>query len=363
MKILFWAIPVLYLGGNAYLYLRFWQAQAALPLFGKILLSVLFWIVAFSLFLSIGLRDSSLPDWLLRTLFSMGSVWMVFLLYAVMTLAVADVVKLLCPIPGHSFWYALPVSCALLVYGYINYLHPKVEHLEITPERTFEGGVLRVVAISDVHLGYGTGVKALERYVELINRQNPDLILIVGDLIDNSLKPIQKEPFGEALSKLKAPQGIYMVPGNHEYISGVEAVADYLKTTSVQLLRDSVVQLPCGLQLVGRDDRSNRKRKSLEELLKMTDAEHPTLVLDHQPYALAKADSLGVDLLLCGHTHRGQVFPLNLLTDCLYEQSHGYRKWSHAHIWVSSGLSLWGPPFRIGTHSDLAVIEIRNRVH
>jgi predicted MPP superfamily phosphohydrolase len=81
-------------------------------------------------------------------------------------------------------------------------------------------------------------------------------------------------------------------------------------------------------------------------------------VLDHQPYHLAQADSLQVDLMICGHTHRGQVFPLNLMVDRMYEQSHGYRQWQHAHIWVSSGLSLWGPPFRIGTYSDLAVIEI-----
>lgn len=81
--------------------------------------------------------------------------------------------------------------------------------------------------------------------------------------------------------------------------------------------------------------------------------------LNHQPYSLAETDSLKVDLLLCGHTHRGQVFPLNLITDKLYEQSHGYRKWSYSHIWVSSGLSLWGPPFRIGTQSDFAVIDIK----
>ncbi|MBR3702421.1 MAG: metallophosphoesterase, partial [Alistipes sp.] len=76
---------------------------------------------------------------------------------------------------------------------------------------------------------------------------------------------------------------------------------------------------------------------------------------------LEKADSLGVDFQFSGHTHRGQVFPLNLLTDHMFEQSHGYRHWSHAHIYVSSGLSLWGPPFRIGTHSDMAVIEVKGK--
>jgi predicted MPP superfamily phosphohydrolase len=88
-------------------------------------------------------------------------------------------------------------------------------------------------------------------------------------------------------------------------------------------------------------------------------AEQPIIVVDHQPYNLHKSDSLKVDLHLSGHTHRGQVWPASLLTDKMYEQSYGYRKWNHSHIFVSSGLSLWGPPFRIGTNSDLAVINLK----
>jgi len=81
-------------------------------------------------------------------------------------------------------------------------------------------------------------------------------------------------------------------------------------------------------------------------------------LLDHQPYGLNESDFLGIDLQVSGHTHHGQLWPLSWITDILFEQSHGYRKWSHSHIYVSSGLSLWGPPFRIGTSSDMAVIRI-----
>lgn len=359
MKTLFFVLPFLYIGGNGYLFLRTLQAFAWLPLWGKLLLSLLFWAVAFALFGAIGLRESQLPDWVVRTLFEAGSVWMVFLLYMVMSLVVFDLAKIAFPAMGPSLWYALPVTTLLLGYGYWNYRHPQVEPIEIALERHFEGEELRLVAVSDMHLGYGTGVSALKRYVELINKQQPDVVVIVGDLIDNSLKPLRQEPFGEELAKIEAPLGVYMVAGNHEYISGINEVTDYLKKSPITLLRDTLVTLPGGIRLIGRDDRSNRTRKPLAELLAMGEPEQPAIVLDHQPYALAEADSLGVDILLCGHTHHGQVFPLNLLTDCLYEQSHGYRKWSHAHIWVSSGLSLWGPPFRIGTKSDLAVIQVR----
>jgi predicted MPP superfamily phosphohydrolase len=163
----------------------------------------------------------------------------------------------------------------------------------------------------------------------------------------------------EELCELKASMGIYMGMGNHEYISGAEECEEFLRVTPVKLLRDSIVTLPCGVQIAGRDDRTNRSRKSLEKLVTECDKAKPIIVLDHQPYNLAEADKAEIDMQFSGHTHRGQVFPLNLLTDRMYEQSHGYRHWSHAHIIVSSGLALWGPPFRIGTKSELVVITLR----
>lgn len=359
MKVMFLVLPLIYMCANGYLYLRLLQGLALLPLWVKVIISLLFWIAAFSLFMAIVLRETQLPSWFHRALFTTGSVWMGFLLYSVMLLIVADLAKLAIPTMGHVLWYVLPATCVILLCGYFNYRHPKVEHIEVSVGKEFDGGDLRVVAISDVHLGYGTGIKSLERYVELINAQHPDLVLIVGDLVDNSIKPLIDKPFDKVLSGITAPLGVYMVPGNHEYISGIDKVSDSLKETPITLLRDSVVTLPNGVQIIGRDDRANRHRKSLEELLSRTAADRPAIVLDHQPYALAEANSLKVDMLLCGHTHHGQLFPFNLLVDCMYDQGHGYRKWSNSHIWVSSGLSLWGPPFRIGTNSDMAVIELR----
>lgn len=360
MKSFFFVIPLIYVGANAYLYLRTLQALTFLPSWGKVIFSVAFWIAVFALFIAVGLRETQLPGQIIQALFSVGSIWIIFCLYTVAFLAIIDILKLAIPsFGGHSIWYAIPITCALLIYGYANYRHPKVEQLNISLEQKSNNKKLRAVAISDIHLGYGTGIKALERYVELINSQKPDIVLIAGDLIDNSIKPLLDKPFDKVLNTINAPLGIYMVPGNHEYISDINKVEKYLEKTSIVMLRDSVITLPNGVQIIGRDDRSNAKRKPLSDLLSLTNREQPTIVIDHQPYKLATADSLKVDMLLCGHTHHGQVFPLNLLTNKLYEQSHGYRKWSHTHIWVSSGLSLWGPPFRIGTISDLAVIELQ----
>ena len=353
-------IPLVYLSGNGYLFWKVWQTMSGTPLWSKVLISLLFWLVAFSLFASIGLRNVHVPDCLLRNLFQVGSIWIVFLLYMVLSLVVLDIAKTFLPIPGNTLWYSLAITCCLLIYGHINYKNPKVEHIDINIEKEFDGKGLRIVAVSDIHLGYGTGLSALKDYATLINSQKPDIILISGDLIDNSLKPLLQEPFDKELSKLKAPLGVYMVPGNHEYISGINECRDFLNRTPIKLLQDSVTVLPNGVQLIGRDDRFNRRRKSLVDLLNQVDMSRPTIVMDHQPYKLAKTDSLKVDLQVSGHTHHGQLWPLNIVTDILYEQSHGYRKWSHTHIWVSSGISLWGPPFRIGTNSDLAVIQLHS---
>jgi predicted MPP superfamily phosphohydrolase len=285
---------------------------------------------------------------------------MVFLLYMVLATALFDIIGRFVPSMGHSFLYALAVTTPLLIYGYINYRMPRAEHITIDVEKPIEGGTYRIVAISDVHLGHGTSRKDLARYVDMVNSHNPDVVLIVGDLIDNSITPVRQQRMEEELRELKAPMGIYMAAGNHEYISKIGEVEKFLNETPITLLRDSVVTLPCGIQIVGRDDRHNHRRKSLGELLERVDSNKPIVVLDHQPYNLAEVDAAEVDIQLSGHTHRGQVWPLSLLTDYIYEQSHGYRKWQNTHIYVSSGLSLWGPPFRIGTNSELAIITVKS---
>lgn len=97
------------------------------------------------------------------------------------------------------------------------------------------------------------------------------------------------------------------------------------------------------------------------ELMTGIDKSKPIILLDHQPYKLTESEAAGVDLQFSGHTHRGQVWPMNWVTDYIYEQSHGYRQWGNSHIYVSSGLSLWGPPFRIGTESDMAVFHLSTK--
>ena len=349
-------------GANAYIYVRMIQALPALSTEAKVLIGVCMAIATCGVFLSIALRSGGLPAVLSRGLFQVGSVWLVFLLYMVLALLVTDAIAWMGLKIPYRFWATFSLCLIVLVTGHYRYKHPKVNVMPLSFEKKCtHGKPLTIVAVSDVHLGEGTGRKALARYVDLINAQHPDVIVIVGDLVDNSVGPLYRDRMADELARLSAPHGIFMVPGNHEYISGIESVELFVKDTPITLLRDSMVTLPGNIQLIGRDDKSNPTRICLDTLMACTDVTRPVIVLDHQPYGVAKADSLGVDLLFCGHTHRGQVWPLTWLTDRLFEQSHGYRRWTHSHVYVSQGLSLWGPPFRIGSDSELVVFQVGAR--
>ncbi len=403
MKYMFLGMLAAYLAGNVYVFVHMWRSLHLFSPFFRWLCAPLFWFAALSLFIALFARDLPLPDSFFRITYNLGSVWMVFTLYMVIALLVVDLSGLFFPLLRRyavfSFAAAFLAVVVLLLWGHVNYLNPKVERVVLDfssraasadgaqlrdsasadvallqdyasadGARFHDSGTpIRIIAVSDLHLGYATGKKALQKYVGKINSLHPDVVLIGGDLIDNSVKPVIEERMWEELGHLQAPGGIYMVPGNHEYISGIDSVMEFISRTPIVLLRDSVAALPEGVVIVGRDDRSNRGRKSLEMLKQEADAvadavsgNGPVIILmDHQPYELSEKDSLGFDVQFSGHTHRGQVWPMSLLVDKMYPQSHGYRKWNNSHVVVSSGLSLWGPPFRIGTNSDLWVIDLK----
>ena len=417
-------ILLAYLLGNGYIFWKLWNfmgspsskwAITCFPTAIKISVAIIFWSIAFALFISIGARNLQMPSVIFKILHLTGSCWLVFMLYTLMLLAVTDLARLIIPALRTAGWFSssniFPWCCGIvtviLIGGYINYINPQIVPLNITlnqkelaaeqtEKQTAEQACkpLKIVAVSDIHLGYGTGKHLISKYVKKINAQKPDIVLIVGDLIDNSIKPVKEKGLHKELDKIEAPFGIYMVPGNHEYISGISDCKRLLSKTRIKLLQDSTVTIPFPntslpdslsgtygglIRIIGRDDRSNRNRKTLEALLQVThttctasstDQNHDaskaniekeivyTILIDHQPYDLAMADSPGIDLQIYGHTHHGQIWPISLLTEKIYEQSHGVRKWNNSHIYVSSGLSLWGPPFRIGTQSEIGVVEI-----
>ena len=349
-------LPLLYLACNIYTFCKLWKAMR-LPLAGKIAASTLFWCMAFAFIAAMSMRNSNVPYPIASTLYTIGSMWMLIGMICAVCCLFFDVMHLFFPTLKSGLWYSAGIAVLIAAGGYINHITPQIVELNLKVEKPLKEKI-RIVAVSDLHLGHGTGKRMLGKFVEMINAQSPDLILIIGDLVDNSTIPLEETRMHEELSLLSAPMGVYMVAGNHEYISNIDSCYRFIEKTSIHLLRDSVVSLPCGVELILRDNVMNKKRLSIDELCATADAKKPTILLEHEPVELEEKDALGIDLAMSGHTHNGQVWPGSLIVNKIYKQASGYHKWNNSHVWVSSGLSLWGPPVRIGTKGDIAVITL-----
>lgn len=343
---------------NVYFYSRLIAYLPPLHWTARTGIALLFFLLSVSYIIAMLLRHSDAPDWIMNLLLTAGSVWLIFMLYVVISLLACDLMRCFVPKFHHCVPLAVTATVVLMAYGYWNAMNPRITNVDIPLKGWKHKGSLTVVGISDIHLGDETGKKDLARYVDMINDLKPQLILIAGDLIDSNLYPLVRDNMAVDLERLYAPMGVFMVPGNHEYISNIHEVEKYLKQTGIRFMLDSVVSFPEGISLVGRDDRTNRRRLPLESLMFVAGKEMPVIVMDHQPTEISVADSLGADMVFCGHTHRGQVWPLNWLTDFIYEQSHGYERYKNSQAYVSQGLSLWGPPFRIGSKSEIVVFHL-----
>jgi len=348
-----------YVLGNIYVFVRGLQALGQFSLLFRGLYGASYWIGALLFVFIFVFRNSKhIPFVWGHVMYQIGTGWLVFVLYMVVFLACTDLIKVFNRSFAYGFHLSLLLTISLLIYGYINYQHPKKQVINLSINKPLKGvDKLKIVAVSDLHLGFGTSDSRLKKNIDLINAENPDIILIGGDLIDNSAEPVINRNMDEALNRLNARMGIYMSPGNHEYISGFNACRDFLRKTNIQFLVDSVVTLPCGLQIIGRDDYYNRNRLQANDWAKLTDASKPLIIIDHQPHNLHEAQQIKADLQFSGHTHNGQIIPINFLTNTLFALSYGYQKTEDTHYYVTSGLMLWGPPFRIGSVSEMVVFE------
>lgn len=370
MKTFFIIIGIIYLALNAYIFFRGWQALPASPGM-RCSYIIIFACFALAFPVAMGTRDI-LPIEVLKIFYTIGTTWLACIFYFLMLYLVTDLIflsnKLFHFLPekwvsGYRFLQVVFSSLTvliLLIVGYVRFNHPAVEEINIKIDKQAGSRKeLRVVGISDIHLGLSVDKARLSRYVDKINSLQPDMIIIAGDIIDNSVRVLNAEHLEDELNRLKAPLGVYSCLGNHEYISGVEESLAFLKKTNIRLLIDEVKLIDNSLYVAGRDDRMNPRRMPLDSLLKDVNPSLPIILLDHQPYFLEQAESNGVDLQFSGHTHNGQLWPGNLIVEKIYEVGYGYKQKGNTHVYVSSGLALWGPMFRIGTQSEAVVFNIR----
>ncbi|MEL7565402.1 MAG: metallophosphoesterase [Dehalobacterium sp.] len=365
---------------NYYVGLRGWQFLFKnIPGINSSIYWVIFWFVAWSYILEhIGKRF--LPTAINHILTWLGSYWLGILFFAFLIIGVLDIFRIIIKWSGflpeaytffaaHSGLLAAVVLffiTALQIYGSWNALQPQVTRYEITiPKSGGNLSELHMVMVSDIHLGKIVGLKRLTKMVAMINEAQPDLVVFAGDIVDGSVDIFTEQRLDDAFKNIKSKYGAYAVLGNHEYISQeIEKTIFYLNKGGVRVLRDEVVWVADSFYLVGRDDRSARNfsgtgRKALSEIIKGVDISDPVLLLDHQPQNLGEAERLGIDLQLSGHTHKGQFFPNNLITNRIFENDWGYLRKGSLQVIVSTGFGTWGPPIRIGNRPEIVEILIR----
>jgi predicted MPP superfamily phosphohydrolase len=305
-----------------------------------------------------------------------GGFWLGFMIYGFLFLFLSDIISLVLGIPGiinsrniadyrkWAFLITVASSVILITGGFINAVIPVVKKYDITIGKT-AGDVknLRIAAVSDIHLGSVIRKRSIRKLSKILEGIKPDVVLLLGDIVDGELGPVMR---GDLLKYFTGPEtkdGLYAITGNHEFIGGAKRTIPYIESKGIRILKDEKVILPGGIQLIGRLDRhSNRyfgkERMPLEDLMKDIDHTRPIILLDHQPVRLDESERNGVDLQLSGHTHNGQLWPLNYITRRVFELSYGYKRKGNAQFIVSSGYGLWGPRIRSGSRSEVLLINI-----
>jgi Predicted phosphohydrolases len=358
---------------NTYIFIKGWKALSSGSTVLRIIYSLVFFIVYISFTLAM-LGRNQIPLPIQKVAYMMGTGWLAYILYLTLYFLLTDLLYLVNKknvfIPKKwtqkTAWSKIQTLSGyilvsiLLSYGYYNFTHPSVVEKDIHISKSGnQYKDLKIVAFSDLHLGITVDKGRLKKFVQLINTQNPDLILIAGDIIDNNLYPLNKEKMWEELNNLQAPMGVHACLGNHEYLSGIKGSLEFLQRTKLNVLVDEAILIDESLYIVGRNDQQGGKRSPLDVIIKDIDRRKPVILLDHKPLHLEDAKKNNIDLQLSGHTHNGQLFPMNHIVRMIFELPYGYMQDGNTHYYVSSGLGLWGPQYRIGTRSEIVIFNIK----
>ena len=333
----------------------------------------------------------------------LSNYWLGVLVYTIMTVGIADGLRLLIKyplknvaFPGRELLFSnvgtavVGAVCAVIIttvsiYGMINAGNIQTTKYDISiDKKAGKLDSLNVVLNADLHLGYNIGCRHMEKMVEKINAQNPDLVVVAGDIFDNEYEALENpDRLAAILRGIQSKYGVYACYGNHDIQEKILAgftfggkekkessvkMDEFLEKSGITLLRDEYVLIDDSFYLYGRPDyerpgRGIDERKSPQEITEDLDLSLPVLVIDHEPRELQELADAGVDADLCGHTHDGQLFPGNLTIKLMWENACGYLKKGNMHSIVTSGVGLFGPNMRVGTKSEICDIMMHfNRI-
>lgn len=372
-------VPMLIVFGALNFYVG-WHGDLLLsslwPAFPRAIYWIVFAVIAFSyligrMLMGAGNGIVSVPGRLLKVV---GSYYFAVFELGLLLVVLADIAALaayLCGADMSAFvrWAGGIVLLALIVllaWGSRNAWSPVARTYDIEiAKNAGDLKSLKIVVVSDIHLGNTVGNRHLDRLLPHVNEWRPDLILLAGDVIDDSIEPFVRRSMADRLARLESKYGTFAVLGNHEYYGGhIEEYVERMRAIGIPVLRDETVTVAGGVQIAGRKDKTAEAmdpegRLPVRELTASFDRSRPIVVLDHQPYGYDLAAEAGVDILISGHTHRGQFAPNHWITRRLFELDWGYLLKGRMHAFVSSGFGTWGPPIRLASRSETIRINVR----
>ncbi|MGM8886148.1 metallophosphoesterase [Psychrobacter sp. 1U2] len=257
---------------------------------------------------------------------------------------------------------ALVVFVGLFIHSLYSAYIPVVRQLSITIDKPLASS-LRIAMASDLHLGQLFGNKAIDKLHQLIHNNKADILLMPGDIMDDNIKAYTAHNMAAKLTELcsSLPYGVYATLGNHDLYGHEQPISKALQEAGVQLLNDEVLKLEYAgesVWLIGRFDNHKRERVATTDLLQQVDASKPVILLDHRPSDIEEHSKLPIDLQVSGHTHDGQIFPANFIVRAINRLGYGYKAIGRGHFVVSSGYGFWGIPFRLGSRSEIWLIEM-----
>ena len=378
MSLFFIIFFALYALINSYVFIRGWQALSYLP-FLKPFFVIVFLLFSFS-YIFIKIFAEKIPAFIHDPLLWIGSFWFAFLLYFVLIFFLIDATRLL-----NHFIPFLPLSLSdltnltkfylgtgvtvlvllITVAGFINRTNFKVKTLELTLQKKNSTLTeLNIVMFSDLHLSPINDEAFQNKIVGKVNSLNPDIILLPGDIVDDKAEILKRNGIGPGLRKLESKYGVFSCTGNHEFINGVGGTVNFAKVFGITVLRDEFIKIENLFYVIGREDVSKgnftkEKRKQLKDIVSEINSSLPLILLDHTPVRLNEAVENGIDLQLSGHTHNGQMFPLNFITNLIYNVSWGYLKKGNTQFYVSSGVGSWGPPVKLASDAEIVNLRIK----
>ncbi|SCY72343.1 metallophosphoesterase [Alkaliphilus peptidifermentans] len=324
----------------------------------RLLLQLVFWFAGSSYVLGKLIKKGRFIPWISY----LGAAWMGCLSIAVFVLFINDVFAFVLPkytqLIINTAMLTIPILVALSILNVLR--GPVIKEVEVKASKNLVGE-LKIIHLSDIHLGMLTSTNWVKGIVEKVNNLEADIIVITGDMVDDEYKRV--EEFIPIMRELKSKYGVYAVSGNHEIYAGLDNFNMFCKEANIEVLDNKGIILD-GVNLIGVDDLYGRRNTTnpvkIEDILSDYDLNGYNILLSHQPVNFKRAVEKGIDLQLSGHTHKGQIPPLNFFVPIVYRYAYGLYQYRKSFIYTSSGTGTWGPPMRLFSSSEIVNLKLSN---